>query len=284
MTNQSETPKPGGHGNLTLFIVGAIVLAVVVAIGGPALFGQGFRPVVAVFNVGGEVFLRMLQMVVVPLVMASVMSGILGLGDVRKLGRPGVYAISYYLSTTVLAVITGLIVVNIVNPGTGIDPSLVEDARKEGEERIAHVAGRAAGKKIQWHNVAGDRAALPGESENASVPETGTWNIRIIIDQVGTANAPAKARVQVSRDGNVFQDLPDGEFVAKTEPGVYTTQPVIPLPRETRYVRIAYLPQQGGAQSIVEAYLVSGAPSIGEIFQNLVLMLFTNNLLARWSK
>ena len=50
-----------------------------------------------VLEVGGEVFLRMLQMVVVPLVMASVMSGILGLGDVRKLGRPGTYAVSYYL-------------------------------------------------------------------------------------------------------------------------------------------------------------------------------------------
>ncbi len=39
------------------------------------------------------------------------------------------------------------------------------------------------------------------------------------------------------------------------------------------------VPQQGGTQSVVEAYLIPGAPSIGEIFQNLVLMLFTKNLL-----
>ena len=51
-------------------------------------------------KLGGEVFLRMLMMVVVPLVMASVMSGILGLGDVRKLGRPGATAVGYYLTTT----------------------------------------------------------------------------------------------------------------------------------------------------------------------------------------
>ena len=92
------------HGHSTLYIVGAIVLAVSIAIIGPALFGERFRPLVEVLEVGGEVFLRMLQMVVVPLVMASVMSGILGLGDVRKLGRPGAYAVSYYLCTTVLAV------------------------------------------------------------------------------------------------------------------------------------------------------------------------------------
>lgn len=46
-------------------------------------------------HVGGEVFLRLLKMMVVPLVMASIMSGIIGLGDVRKLGRPGSRAILF---------------------------------------------------------------------------------------------------------------------------------------------------------------------------------------------
>ena len=45
------------------------------------------------------------------------MSDILGLGDVRKLGKPGAYAVGYYMCTTVLAVITGLIMVNIMKPG-----------------------------------------------------------------------------------------------------------------------------------------------------------------------
>ena len=158
-----------GHARGTLYIVGAIVLAILISILGPTIFGERFRPLVGVFDTGGEVFLRALQMVVVPLVMASVMSGILGLGDVRKLGRPGAYAISYYLCTTVLAVITGLIVVNIVDPGKGIDPDLVENARKTGEETIAHVSATRQGKKIQWHNVTGDRAALAGDSQNMSI-------------------------------------------------------------------------------------------------------------------
>ena len=266
-----------GHG--TWYIVGAIIAAIAVAIAGPATFGESFRPVLAVLDVGGEVFLRMLQMVVVPLVMASVMSGILGLGDVRKLGRPGGYAVTYYLSTTVLAVITGLIVVNIVNPGRGIEKELVEDARKEGEETVAHVSSRNEVRKITWHNVTGDRTAVEEESKNISIPDEGTWSVRLIIDQVGQANEPGKANVQWSVDGNTFEELDDGEFIGGETEGVHTTKPAIALPEEARYARIKFTPQSGGKQSIVEAYLVEDAPSIGKIFQNLVLMMFTSNLL-----
>ena len=101
--DQSE--KPGaGHG--TLFIVIAIFAAIGLAFAAPETAMN--------FELGGQIFLRLLQMVVVPLVMASVMSGILGMGDVRKLGKPGGYAILYYMTTTVLAVVTGLIVVNLI--------------------------------------------------------------------------------------------------------------------------------------------------------------------------
>ena len=279
MAKQSKK-ESGGHSHLTLYIVGAIVLAVVVAIVGPAVFDEGFRPYVAIFDVGGEVFLRMLQMVVVPLVMASVMSGILGLGDVRKLGRPGAYAVSYYLCTTVLAVTTGLIVVNIVNPGRGIDKKLVEDARQEGEETVSHVAGRKNGKKFEWHNVTGDRTQIASESKNVSVGANGSWNVRVVIDQVGEATTPARAQLKWSRDGNVFTDVEDGTFVAGTEESIHRDATPIPVPEEAAYVRLNFEPQQGGTSSIVEAYLVPGPPSIGEIFQNLVLMLFTGNLLA----
>ncbi len=105
------------------------------------------------------------------------------------------------------------------------------------------------------------------------------WSVRIAIDQVGRARSSATARVQWSADGNAFHPVPNGEFVAGTTPGIYTTTPIIPLPAEARYVRIAFEPQVGGAGSVIEAYLVTGAPSIGQIFRNLVLMLFTNNLL-----
>jgi Na+/H+-dicarboxylate symporter len=110
MRNSESSEDKKSH--LTLYICGAIVAAVVVALVMPNLAMK--------FHVGGEIFLRLLKMMVVPLVMASVMSGILGLGDVRKLGRPGGYAVLYYLSTTLLAVIVGLIAVNLIRPGAGM--------------------------------------------------------------------------------------------------------------------------------------------------------------------
>lgn len=99
------------HGNLTLWICVAIMAAIVVAL----LFPHAAMSV----EVGGELFLRLLKMIVVPLVFTSVLSGILGMGDVRKLGKPGAAAIGYYLATTVMAVIVGLCVVNIIRPGVG---------------------------------------------------------------------------------------------------------------------------------------------------------------------
>ncbi len=83
-----------GHGGLTLWICVAIVMAILMAL---------FLPEFAMrLHIGGELFLRLLKMVVVPLVMTSVLCGILCMGDVRKLGRPGAAAIGYYLCTTVV--------------------------------------------------------------------------------------------------------------------------------------------------------------------------------------
>ncbi len=82
------------HGSrLTYWICAAIVLAIVVALTMPQLAQS--------VEVGGELFLRLLKMIVVPLVFTSVLCGVLGLGDVRKLGRPGAAAIGYYLCTTI---------------------------------------------------------------------------------------------------------------------------------------------------------------------------------------
>ncbi|BCX82423.1 solute carrier family 1, member 3 [Methylomarinovum caldicuralii] len=115
--------------HLTLWIFIAIVLGVLLGLG---------RPHWAVgFAVGGEIFLRLLKMLVVPLVMTSVMTGILGLGDVRRLGRPGAVSIGYYLTTTVLAVIVGIVLVNAFEPGAGAPPpdaTLLESARVANKE------------------------------------------------------------------------------------------------------------------------------------------------------
>ena len=68
----------------------------------------------------GDLFLNALKMIIVPLIVASMIVGISGLGDIRKLGRTGVRTLVYFLSTTGISVIIGIILVNIVKPGAGM--------------------------------------------------------------------------------------------------------------------------------------------------------------------
>ena len=75
----------------------------------------------------GQIFLRMLFMIVVPLVFASISLGVAGLGDLRRVGRVGGKAIAYFLGTTMLAATLGLIAVNVVQPGH----SIPDDVRTE---------------------------------------------------------------------------------------------------------------------------------------------------------
>lgn len=72
----------------------------------------------------GQVFLRMLFMVVVPLVFASLTMGVASLGDLRRIGRVGLKTMLLFLCTTALAVVVGLILVNLVNPGEALDPAI----------------------------------------------------------------------------------------------------------------------------------------------------------------
>ena len=72
----------------------------------------------------GQVFLRMLFMVVVPLVFASLTLGVAGLGDLRKVGRIGGKTIAFFLATTALAAMIGLTAVNLIKPGQALDPEV----------------------------------------------------------------------------------------------------------------------------------------------------------------
>lgn len=68
----------------------------------------------------GTLFLNALKMMIIPLILAAVISGVASLGDVRKLGRIGGASLLYYLTTTAIAVLIGLIMVNIIQPGAGL--------------------------------------------------------------------------------------------------------------------------------------------------------------------
>ncbi|MEP7380369.1 MAG: dicarboxylate/amino acid:cation symporter [Gemmatimonadota bacterium] len=72
----------------------------------------------------GQIFLRMLFMIVIPLVFASISLGVAGLGDIRRVGRVGGKALGYFFGTTAMAAVVGLILVSIVRPGSRLDPAV----------------------------------------------------------------------------------------------------------------------------------------------------------------
>lgn len=78
-----------------------------------------------IFYVVGQGFLRLMQMLVVPLVFCSIVCGAASIGDTKTLGTIGVKTIAFYLVTTAVAVCVALGVANIINPGRGVDMSAI---------------------------------------------------------------------------------------------------------------------------------------------------------------
>jgi DAACS family dicarboxylate/amino acid:cation (Na+ or H+) symporter len=93
----------------------------------------------------GQIFLRLLFMVVVPLVFASVTTGVASLGDIRRIGRIGGKTLLIFLGTTALAVVVGLTLVNLIGPGESLDPSiraqLLEEYAAQAGETVAASKG-----------------------------------------------------------------------------------------------------------------------------------------------
>src|SRR5688572_17545313 len=75
----------------------------------------------------GQIFLRMLFMIVIPLVFASISLGVAGLGDLKRVGRVGAKAVGYFLASTALAATLGLVIVSIVRPGERIPLEVRQD-------------------------------------------------------------------------------------------------------------------------------------------------------------
>jgi proton glutamate symport protein len=95
----------------------ALVLGAVIGAFVPAEAGFGTFTTGAVFGFIGDLFLRLLQMIVVPLVATSIITSVARLGQDQAFGRLGLKTIGWYTTTTVLAAVVGLAVFNLVQPG-----------------------------------------------------------------------------------------------------------------------------------------------------------------------
>lgn len=100
----------------------------------------------------GTAFIRLITMVVIPLVVASIILGTASLGDLTRLGRIGGKTVAYYMLTTALAVIIGLILSNVVRPGSRVDPStrdsLASQFSSEASDKLKLAEDRPAVKDV----------------------------------------------------------------------------------------------------------------------------------------
>lgn len=158
------------HLMLVLIILGVVA-------GGIAGWGWGPAAGEAVGWIG-RLFLNALTMLVIPLLMAAVVSGITALGDPRKLGSIGIWTLVYYLATVGIAVFIGLLMVNLIQPGVGVptggltaDPELAERTMSIVDVLMSLVAPNiveaAANTEllpiIVWSIVLGIAIAMGGE-------------------------------------------------------------------------------------------------------------------------
>jgi Na+/H+-dicarboxylate symporter len=104
-------------------IFGENKLVIAIFIGGLAgiMCGWLFGPKMLAIAWIGDLFLDALKMMIIPLIVGAVISGVTSLGDIRKLGKVGGITLLYYASTTACAVLIGLIMVNVIQPGDGIN-------------------------------------------------------------------------------------------------------------------------------------------------------------------
>ncbi len=112
------------------------------------------RRVAVVARFLGGTFLRLLNMVTIPLIVTSLVTGIAGLGKSSRLGAMFGKTLLYYVTTSMLAIVTGLLMVNLVRPGVGADlPGGGEAVPGPGEESIGGIFVELINKMVPTNPI-----------------------------------------------------------------------------------------------------------------------------------
>lgn len=111
--------------NFVLQIIVAFVLAVITGL----IFGEK----ASVVQPLGDLFLRLIKFIIVPLILSTIIVGMTSTGDIKKLGRLGGKTITYYLTTSLIAISIGLLAGFLFSPGTGTDITANEATQSSAE-------------------------------------------------------------------------------------------------------------------------------------------------------
>lgn len=127
--------------NLTTVIFIALLLGaitgLVLNLWVPAGFVRDQVFVEGIFYVFGQGFIRLMQMLVVPLVFCSLVCGSMAIGDTKKLGKVGVKTMGFYLLTTAIAVSVAIFIAFCINPGVGLNMETMETAEAVSVEKTS---------------------------------------------------------------------------------------------------------------------------------------------------
>jgi aerobic C4-dicarboxylate transport protein len=104
-----------------------VLLAIVIG----ALIGHYMPELGVSLKPLGDAFIRLIKMLIAPIIFCTVVMGIAGMDNLRHVGRVGLYALGYFEIVTTIALLLGLVVVNVLAPGTGmhVDPATLDPAR-----------------------------------------------------------------------------------------------------------------------------------------------------------
>ncbi len=106
----------------------AFILAIIVGV----IFGNDAKHVQPL----GDLFLRLIKFIIVPLILSTIIVGVTSAGDVKKLGRLGGKTITYYLATSLIAISLGLLAGYIFSPGKGADVTITEEVTTNETEGV----------------------------------------------------------------------------------------------------------------------------------------------------
>ena len=125
MTANAETANRAGmptpfYAHLYVQVLTAIAAGIALGHFAPAT-GEAMKPL-------GDGFIKLIKMIIAPIIFVTVVHGIASMRDLKKVGRVGVKALIYFEIVTTLALVIGLVVANVVQPGAGmnIDPATID--------------------------------------------------------------------------------------------------------------------------------------------------------------
>src|SRR5438477_10103114 len=117
--DHDPTPKPF-YKSLYFQVIVAIVIGI--------LLGNFYPETRTAMKPLGDGFIKLIKMIIAPIIFCTVVVGIAGMEDMKKVGKTGGYALLYFEIVSTIALLVGLTIVNVVQPGAGmnVDPATLD--------------------------------------------------------------------------------------------------------------------------------------------------------------